>query len=115
MFPGFEYDDIFLGIEEAVVGSLPDNYKWIASILGMKGNIHNGASKLKKFIQKHDDGEAFYNEAVIYYAYINYYILADKDEAWATVNSKSFDVSDNLVNSFVKINIAINYSKTGGE
>jgi tetratricopeptide (TPR) repeat protein len=111
MFPGFEYDDIFLGIEEAVVGSLPDNYKWIASILGMKGNIHNGASKLKKFIQKHDDGEAFYNEAVIYYAYINYYILADKDEAWATVNSKSFDVSDNLVNSFVKINIAINYRK----
>ncbi|MBW7914042.1 MAG: hypothetical protein H3C54_10190, partial [Taibaiella sp.] len=85
LFPGFEYDDIFLGIEEAAVGSLPDNYKWIASILGMKGNIHNGTSKVKKFIHKHDEGDAFYNEAVIYYTYINYYILADKEEAWATV------------------------------
>lgn len=111
LFPGFEYDDIFLGIEEAAVGSLPDNYKWIASILGMKGNIHNGTSKVKKFIHKHDEGDAFYNEAVIYYTYINYYILADKEEAWATVSSKSFGINDNLLNSFVKINIAINYRK----
>lgn len=111
LFPGFEYDDIFLGIEEAAVGSLPDNYKWIASVLGMKGNIHKGTSKVRKFIQQHKPGDAFYNEAVIYYAYINYYILSDKNEAWRTVSSKQFTTDDNLVNSFVKVNIAINYRK----
>lgn len=111
LFPSFEYDDIFLGIEEAAVGSLPDNYKWIASVLGLRGNVHNGTAKVRKFIQHHSPGDAFFNEAVIYYAYMNYYILSDKDEAWRTVNSKQFDVEDNLVNSFVKVNIAINYRR----
>lgn len=111
LFPGFEYDDIFLGIEEATVGSLPDNYKWIASIFGMRGNIHNGAGKVKKFVDQHRPGDPFYDEAVIYYAYMSYYLLSDKDEAWRTVNAKNFDTDNNLVNSFVKINIAINYRK----
>lgn len=111
LFPAFEYDDIFLGIEEATVGSLPDNYKWIASIFGMRGNIHNGAGKVKQFLNRHETGDPFYNEAAIYYAYMSYYVLSDKDEAWRTVNAKDFDTDNNLLNSFVKINIAINYRK----
>lgn len=111
LFPRFEYDDIFLGIEEATVGSLPENYKWIASILGMRGNIHSGAGKVKQFINSHDENDLFYNEALIYYAYLSYYVLSDKDEAWRTVSSGKFQTSDNLLNTFVKINIAINYRK----
>ncbi len=111
LFPHFEYDDIFLGIEEAVVGSLPDNYKWIASVLGMRGNIHKGTGKVRNFIQQHRPGDLFYDEAVIYYAYMSYYVLSDKDEAWRTVNAANFDTHNNLLNSFVKINIAINYRK----
>lgn len=111
LFPNFQYDDIFLGIEEATVGSLPENYKWIASILGMKGDIYTGAAKVKKFVRTHTQDDLFYYEAQVYYAYLSYYVLSDKNEAWETVSSGTFETDDNLVNSFVKINIAINYRK----
>lgn len=111
MFPGFEYDDMFLGIEEATVGSLPENYKWIASIFGMRGNIHAGADKLRRFVMKHEPGDPLYNEAIVYYAYLSYYLLSDKNKAWQIVSGNKFKTDNNLLNSFVKTNIAINYRK----
>ena len=113
LFPGFEYNNIFFGIEQATVGALPDNYKWVASIFGMRGNVQSGVAKVKKFIEHHQAGDPFYNEAVIYYAYLNYYIQSDKEEAWRTVSGSRFSTEDNLVNCFVKSNIAINFRKAG--
>ncbi len=111
LFPSFAQNDVFLGIEEATVGALPDNYKWIASIFGMKGDVKSGVAKVKKFIDNHNRADALYAEALVYYAYLNYYILSDKDEAWSTVSSQKFVTENNLLNCFVKANIAINYRK----
>ena len=90
---------------------MPDNYKWIASIFGLRGDVKSGVGKVKKFIDGHSKEDALYAEALIYYAYLNYYILSDKDEAWKTVSSHEFSTEGNLMNSFVKVNIAINYRK----
>lgn len=111
LFPNFDYNDMFLGIEEAAVGAMPDNYKWIASVFGMRGNVKAGVLKVKTFINKHNSNDPFYKEAIIYYAYLNYYILSDKELAWQTVCSSNFDTDNNLVNCFVKSNIALNYRK----
>lgn len=113
LFPSFEYNDIFLGIEEASAGAIPDNYKWIASIFGVSGNIEAGANKLKRFLYNHDAAAPLYNEAMIYYAYMGYYLLSDKELAWRTVSGSKFETEDNLLNSFVKCNIALNYRKAG--
>lgn len=113
MFPDFAYTDIFLGIEDATIGSIPDNYKWLASLFGMKGDLKRGVGTVKKFIESHKEGDAFYAEALVYYAYMNYYLLSDKSEAWQTVNRPDFSTDKNLVNAFVKVNLAINYRKAG--
>ena len=113
LFPSFKYNDIFLGIEEATVGAMPDNYKWVASIFGMKGNVQAGVNKVRDFIKTHDGQDPLYNEAVIYYAYLCFYVLSDKEQAWAIVNNDNFETENNLVNSFVKCNIALNNRKAG--
>lgn len=110
-YPDFAYNDIFLGIEEATVGAIPDNYKWIASLFGMRGNVQQGVGKVRGFVQGNSSGTPLYEEAVIYLAYMQYYLLSDKDAAWATVSSSKFGVQDNLINCFVKCNIALNYRK----
>lgn len=111
LYPSFEYNDIFFGIEEAAVGAIPDNYKWIASIFGMKGSMKSGAAKVRRFIDGHNMADPFYKEAVIYDVYINYFILSDKDRAWQIVNARTFTVNNDLLNSFVKANIALNFRK----
>lgn len=110
-YPDFDYNDIFLGIEEATVGAIPDNYRWIAALFGMKGDVKNGVAKLDDFLVKHKKGDAFYSEALIYAAYMQYYLLSDKERAWKIVSSNNFVTRDNLVNSFVKANIALNYRR----
>src|SRR5690606_34455114 len=78
LFPNFAYNDVCSGIEEATVGALPENYKWIASIFGLKGGVQSGVQKVKKFIATHKKSDAFYTEALIYYAYLSYYVSSDK-------------------------------------
>lgn len=111
LFPSFEYNNIFLGIQEATIGALPDNYKWIVSFLGMRGNVQKGVGKVGAFLDNHRKSELFYKEAQVYYAYMNYYLLSDKRKAWDVVCAENFDTRDNLLNSFVKANLAVNYRK----
>lgn len=111
LFPSFEYNEIFFGIEEATVGAIPDGYKWIASIFSMTGDIRKGSNRLKKFISEHNVNDPFYNEALIYYAYVSYYLLSDKEAAWKLVSGSEFVTDNNLINTFVKANIALNYRK----
>lgn len=107
--PRFEYDNIFFGIEEAAIGAIPDNYKWIAAIFGMRGDVKSGTAKIKKFIDGHSVNDPLYREALVYYAYTCYFISSDKEEAWRVVNANDFSTDGNLLNSFVKGNIALNY------
>jgi hypothetical protein len=46
LFPNFPQNKIFMGVEEAVVGTIPSDYQWLATIFGMKGNVKNGISKM---------------------------------------------------------------------
>lgn len=111
MFPQFEYNDIFFSMEQVVVGSIPDNYQWLASSFGMKGNINKGIATLAQFVNKHNYQSPLYNEAVIYYCYLKFYMQSKKEEVWAYIDSGKFETEDNLLNAFVKINIAVNYRK----
>lgn len=109
LFPDFEYDDIFFGIEQATVGIVPDSYKWIASIFGMRGDVKKGGKQLEHFIVTHSAKDPLFKEALIYHVYLNFYVLSDKEKAWKIVSSEAFDSDSDLFYSFVKANVALNY------
>ena len=112
LFPDFEYNQVCIGLQEAVVGSLPGNYKWIAAIFGMKGNTKKGIGKLNTFITTHTSQHLLYSETVLYYLYTRFYMLSEQKEVWAFLNSSKFSTRNNLVNTFVKANIALDYRKS---
>jgi tetratricopeptide (TPR) repeat protein len=110
-FPDFDYNNIMFGLEEATVGAIPDDYKWIAAIFGMRGSVRKGMAKLETFINKHTPEEPMYDDALMYYAYLKYYLQSEQEQAWQLVNSEKFTAQNKLLLVFVKINIALNYRK----
>ncbi len=107
LFPQFEYNSVFAGLQEAVIGSLPGNYQWLVSLFGIKGNLKGGVSKLSFFVRTHNNSQPLYAEAVLYYVYTRFYLLHEQREVWDYMNSGAFPTQNNLLNSFVKSNIAI--------
>jgi len=112
LFPDFEYNDVFGGLQEAVVGSLPGNYKWLASIFGMKGSVKKGTSLLSAFIAAHTDSQPLYAETVLYYLLTRFYLLSEQREAWDFLNSAQFPTHDNLLNTFAKTTIALDFHRS---
>ncbi len=111
LFPDFPQNKIFLGLEEAIVGTVPENYQWLASILGMQGSVKKGVSILTSFINSSDKNTPFRNEALIYYCYLRFYLMSQQDEVWKLLNSSLFPTQNNLMHSFIKANLALNYRK----
>ncbi len=109
MFPSFEYNNVISGLQEAVVGSLPGSYKWLASVFGMKGSVKNGTEKLGAFVNGHTSADPLYTETVLYYLYARFYLLAEQEQVWKLLNTAKFGTKNNLLNTFVKANIALDY------
>jgi tetratricopeptide (TPR) repeat protein len=112
LFPDFEYNRVFSGLQEAVIGSLPGNYKWIVAIFGIKGNLKQGTGKLISFIDTHTDQQLLFQETVLYYTYTRFYLSYEQKEVWNFLTSKKFSTRNNLLNCFVKTNIALDYRHT---
>jgi tetratricopeptide (TPR) repeat protein len=111
-YPGFEYNDIFAGFEEAIVGSLPANYKWIASIVGITGSIKGGVGRLEHFVDTHNDNQPFRAETQLYLQYTRFYFMARQKEVWDMMNAPSFTVDNNLMNAYFKVYVASDYSRS---
>lgn len=110
-FPAFAPNNVFFGLEEAVVGTIPEDYKWLASVFGLKGNIKNGVARLTGFINTTSPADLFHDEAIIYHCYLKFYLLSHQQEVWNFVNSSQFSAQNSLLFSFIKTNLAINYRK----
>lgn len=110
-FPNFPQNQIFLGMQEAVVGTIPDEYKWLASIFGMRGDVKKGMQKMAQFLEQASADEPLKEEAILYYHYLRFYLLSAQEDVWQFMHSNQFPVSGNLLRSFVKANVALNYRK----
>lgn len=111
LFPDFPQNKIFLGVQEAVVGTIPEDYRWLASIFGMKGSVKKGVQQLEHFLANSDSRTALRNEAVIYHCYLRFYLMSQQEAVWEFVNSSRFPAENNLMHSFVRANIALNFRK----
>lgn len=109
LHPDFKYNNILAGLEEAMVGTIPDSYQWIGSLLGMKGSVLGGTAKLVRFLNATSDNDHILkNDAVFYYCYIKFFLLSDREDVWTYLNRHYPDVQDNHLLTFLKANLAIN-------
>ncbi|MGE5108766.1 MAG: tetratricopeptide repeat protein [Sphingobacteriales bacterium] len=108
-FPGFQPNNMLYGAMQTVVGTIPDGYKWLSNLLGMKGNINSGMSLLSGFLNSTDAWvPVFKEEAVFYYAYLRFHVLNEKEEVFQYINQQKLDVINNHLFAYMAANLAIN-------
>lgn len=109
MFPTFVANKKSLGIMHALIGTIPDSYKFAAKILGMNGTIQQGLSEISQVIRYAKKTDfLFEDETVVMYAFLLLYIGNQSEEAWSVVQNSSLDVKTNPLACFVMANVMMN-------
>jgi tetratricopeptide (TPR) repeat protein len=108
-FPDFTADDVLYGVEESLAGIIPDSYKWLANLLGMKGDFTRGQQRVTDYLRSNSSEDTpFHEEALLFDFYLRYLYGGDKASVWQQVGSdRYFPVTGNLMRLFVRGNLAI--------
>lgn len=112
-YPQFYPNDIFLGAIKTAIGTIPEGYRWISDILGMKGSISQGMAMLKKVIALGDDDQILFgNEAYVYYCYLLFYVERNPDAVFRFIREKNLDTKNNQLYAFMVANLAVNHHRS---
>ena len=113
-FPDFVASQKSLGILHALVGTIPDNYKWGVKILsGMEGSIEKGQEEIESILayaQKHDF--IFEEETQVMYAFVLLHLNNQSEAAWSTIQSGALNSKSNPLACFVLANVAMRTGRT---
>lgn len=112
-FPAFAPTSVMYGIEEAMASTIPDGYKWLMSIFGIKGNLGSGMARLQTYLKNNPaDASPMHEEAMVYDCYTRFYLGSQKEAVWQLANSNaSFEISNNILRAFIRANLALSYHK----
>jgi hypothetical protein len=108
-FPTFSPNDLVYGSLQAVVGTIPKGYQWIASLFGMRGSLTEGMKTVRGFINSNDPwAKVLFNEAAFMYPYLMFYIENKKEEALAFTQQRKLDLVNNHLHAYMAANLGIN-------
>src|SRR5579859_231720 len=108
-FPDFAAATMLSGAMQVVAGTIPDSYKWLSSLLGIRGSITGGMQQLERFLATHDEwAELYRDEATFYYLYLKFYIENKRDEVFAFIRQRQLDVRNNHLYTYLYANLCIN-------
>lgn len=111
--PGFSPAGMVSGAMEVVAGTIPDGYKWLSSLLGIKGTVSGGMRQLEHFLDAGDaDALLFRDEAIFYYLYLQFYIGNKRAEVFDFIRQHRLDVKDNHLFTYLYANLCINDQKS---
>ncbi len=108
-FPNFMPNKKDLGILHAMVGTIPDNYKWGVELLtSLTGTIDQGKAEIKEVLDYSDNNYFIYeHETRVLYAYLMMHLDNDGDNAWNLLRTSKFDPTENPLAAFTMANVAM--------
>lgn len=106
LFPKFKETDIFYGAQKAIIGTVPNDYKWISNLIGLRGNIKEGMNLLKNSI---DAKPSFFkHDAIFYYIFLNEIVLNNSKKALRLIKTYNVDEKNNYLYTFMSSNLMLN-------
>jgi len=98
-----------LGVLHALVGTIPDNYKWGVKLLGgMEGSIADGRMELEEVLEYSKTNDfIFETETLVLYSFLRLHLAKEGDVAWKLINSKKLQPAKNPLHCFIVANIAM--------
>ncbi|MBK8502704.1 MAG: hypothetical protein IPL46_11060 [Saprospiraceae bacterium] len=82
LFPDFMPNKKNLGLLHALIGTVPDQYRWGVKLLGMSGTIAQGRSEIEEVLSYARSNDfVFRDEAYVMYAYLLLHLENKGEEA----------------------------------
>lgn len=111
--PQFAPNQLVYGPVQVAAGVIPDGYKWLASLFGIKGSVKQGMTILRQFLQSKDpQAMLFMDEANFYYTYLKFYVENQQAEAIQHMRTQRLDVVNNHLFAYQASNLALNAKQT---
>ncbi len=108
-FPAFYPSQLYRGAMQVAAGTIPEGYRWLSNLLGIKGTIREGMEKLETYLGRTDPWSAlFREEAIFYYCYLKFYIQNDKKGALAYIEQQKLDLRNNHLFAYLAANLSLN-------
>lgn len=105
LFPDFYPNLKSLGIIHALIGTVPDKYKWGVKILGLNGSIEQGMKELTQFLQQAKSGDQqFYAEGQLIHIFFLFYLQNQPQQAWQ--KAQQLPIKNHVLNTLVAANMA---------
>ncbi|TAG14832.1 MAG: hypothetical protein EAZ35_02820 [Sphingobacteriia bacterium] len=109
LFPSFTPNDLMHGALQAAIGTVPKGYRWLVTLLGMKGSVTEGMKRVRNFTTSNDPWAVyFFNEAAFIYPYMLYFIENKKAAALAFAQQKKLDLVNNHLHAYMAAHLALN-------
>ncbi len=107
-FPGFIPNGISLGVLHIMIGLVPENYRWILSLISIEGTVEQGRSELYKVLRQSSLNPSYAylrNEVLFYLGFVELNLSPDKKQALDLLTKLQKAKHDNLLLSYLVINI----------
>lgn len=112
-FPDFMPNRRDLGLLHAMVGTIPNNYRWGVKLLSsLDGTIEQGRKEMQEvltYANSHD--YIFGNESRVLYAFLLLHLENDGEGAWRVLQESRLRPAENPLHCFVMANIAMRTGK----
>ncbi|MDX2189517.1 MAG: hypothetical protein SFY32_06620 [Bacteroidota bacterium] len=107
-FPDFIYHKKSLGALHIILGSIPDNYKWVARMLGFNPDILLGIKEMKQVFESNN---AVRSEAFLLYEGLKYFLLKERREEPVELNRFLGNNSDNLAAMYLYVGVLRKFNR----
>lgn len=109
LFPSFTPNVVFNGAMQVAVGTIPEGYKWLANLFGMKGSIKTGMQELRSFLgDKKDLSILFRDEAAFYFLFLKFYMENDRQGVFEYISKENLDIRNNHLLTYLAVMLRIN-------
>ena len=88
-YPDFLINNVGLGVVHVMVSLVPDNYKWLGSIIGMTGSLEAGLGEIRKVAEYDGPDEItrlYKTQATFYLAFLTLNLQKNKKDAIQILN-----------------------------
>ncbi|MEI7499104.1 MAG: tetratricopeptide repeat protein [Bacteroidota bacterium] len=96
-YPSFTLNKIGLGVVHVIVGIIPDNYKWVANLMGLDGSLDQGLGEIRQVAEYSgtDNIVSLYRpEALFFLAFLTTNLQENQKEAISLLPKLNIPTND---------------------
>jgi len=112
-YPRFTPNDVYFGLLNTVIGTIPKGYQWMVNLLGMSGKISEGNAMVLKYINSNDEySKQCRNEALFVYPYLVMLFEGNTEKGFDFIQSTPYNFKANQMHAYMAANLYLNHQQS---